>query len=253
MHDIGWIKLYRQMQECCLWKSNEPFDHRSAWIDLLLSAMHKDKTLIIDGEVFVVKRGSYMTSISKLAERWGWSRGKAIRFLNVLETEHMANTKRTPKGTLVTIEKYGFFQGDNTVCSTTDGTTDGTTLDTTDGTTDGTQKKNIKNVKNEKNIKEKDSTKVESKKKRYVIPPPVEDVAAYCAERNNGIDAQAFLDFYQSRGWMMGKTKIKDWQATVRTWERKDREGNYGRARRNEKPAETDEYATEFYKQLGIE
>ena len=234
----GWIKLHRKIQDCCIWQKNEPFDSRSAWIDLLLLASHKEKKIVIDNKTMIIERGSYMTSFVILSERWKWSRAKTMRFFKLLESEHMVNTKRTSKGTLVTIENYGVFQGSDT------------TVDTTVDTTDGTQKKNIKN---EKNVKEKDSTNVESKKKRYIIPPPVEDVAAYCAERNNGIDAQTFLDYYQSRGWMTGNTKIKDWQAAVRTWERKDREGNYGRTRRNEKPPETDEYASEFYKQLGIE
>ena len=55
-------------------------------------------------------------------------------------------------------------------------------------------------------------------------PPTVEEVAAYCAERQNGIDAQAFIDYYAGTNWFRGKTKIKDWKACVRTWEKRDRE-----------------------------
>lgn len=51
-------------------------------------------------------------------------------------------------------------------------------------------------------------------------PPTVQEVTAYCNERNNGIDAQAFVDFYSSKGWMVGSNKMKDWKASVRTWER---------------------------------
>ena len=57
------------------------------------------------------------------------------------------------------------------------------------------------------------------KAKRF-IPPTVEEVEAYCSERGNGIDAQSFIDFYESKGWMIGKNKMKDWKAAVRTWER---------------------------------
>lgn len=52
--------------------------------------------------------------------------------------------------------------------------------------------------------------------------PTVDDVADYCKERGNKIDAQRFVDYYQSNGWMRGKTKIKDWKACVRTWEQHD-------------------------------
>ena len=52
------------------------------------------------------------------------------------------------------------------------------------------------------------------------IPPSIEDVTAYCDERKNGIDPQKFVDFYASKGWMVGKSKMKDWRASVRTWEK---------------------------------
>ena len=51
------------------------------------------------------------------------------------------------------------------------------------------------------------------------VPPTFEEVNAYCIERQNGIDAQAFIDFYESKGWMIGKDKMKSWKAAVRTWE----------------------------------
>lgn len=55
-------------------------------------------------------------------------------------------------------------------------------------------------------------------------PPTVEEVRAYCQERSNGIDPERFVDFYQSNGWMRGKTKIKDWKACVRTWEKNNQQ-----------------------------
>ena len=52
--------------------------------------------------------------------------------------------------------------------------------------------------------------------------PTLEEVKQYCLERNNGIDAETFIDFYESKGWMVGKNKMKDWKACVRTWEKKN-------------------------------
>lgn len=57
--------------------------------------------------------------------------------------------------------------------------------------------------------------------KRFT-PPTVEEVAAYCGERNNRIDPQTFVDFYASKGWVVGKSKMKDWKAAIRTWEKRD-------------------------------
>lgn len=61
---------------------------------------------------------------------------------------------------------------------------------------------------------------------RKKIPPALEDVQAYCVERNNGVDAQRFIDFYESKGWLVGKAKMKDWRASVRTWESKNGGGS---------------------------
>jgi len=53
--------------------------------------------------------------------------------------------------------------------------------------------------------------------------PSVNDVELYCIERDNKIDAISFVNFYESKGWMVGKNKMKDWRACVRTWEMRDK------------------------------
>lgn len=57
------------------------------------------------------------------------------------------------------------------------------------------------------------------KSKPAAVIPTVEEVGAYCRERRNKIDAQAFVDFYTAKDWMIGKNRMKDWRAAVRTWE----------------------------------
>lgn len=54
------------------------------------------------------------------------------------------------------------------------------------------------------------------------IPPTLENVLEYCKERKNNVDAERFVNFYSSKGWMIGKNKMKDWKAAVRTWEKND-------------------------------
>lgn len=56
-------------------------------------------------------------------------------------------------------------------------------------------------------------------------PPSVEEVFKYCSERCNQVDAQNFVDHYSANGWVRGKTKIKDWKACVRTWEKNSKQG----------------------------
>ena len=65
-----------------------------------------------------------------------------------------------------------------------------------------------------------DEASPDSRSKRFV-PPTVDEVRAYCQDRQNGIDPQRFIDHYTSNGWMVGRTKMKDWQAAVRTWEQR--------------------------------
>lgn len=49
--------------------------------------------------------------------------------------------------------------------------------------------------------------------------PTVEEIQAYCTERKNSVEARTFFDFYESKGWKIGTAKMKDWRASVRTWE----------------------------------
>lgn len=76
------------------------------------------------------------------------------------------------------------------------------------------KKRKEKESKENKNIKDTDVSK-------KFMPPSVDEVKAYCNERNNGINAEQFVNFYESKGWMVGKNKMKNWKAAVGTWEQK--------------------------------
>lgn len=67
----------------------------------------------------------------------------------------------------------------------------------------------------------KAKAKAESAKRTSFEKPTVEEIAAYCSERKNGIAPQAFFDFYESKGWKVGAVKMRDWRACVRTWEQR--------------------------------
>ncbi|WP_204791514.1 hypothetical protein [Oscillibacter sp. CU971] len=58
-------------------------------------------------------------------------------------------------------------------------------------------------------------------KRERFTPPTVEDVAAYCLERKNGIDPEEFVSFYASKGWKVGSSPMKNWRAALITWEKK--------------------------------
>ena len=69
---------------------------------------------------------------------------------------------------------------------------------------------------------EEDIDKEKESNNKHFIPPTVDEVNEYCRQRNNKVNAQHFVDFYESKGWMIGKNKMKNWKATIRTWESKD-------------------------------
>ena len=110
----GWIALYRSILDNeSIW-NDKPFARGQAWIELLLLANHKTKKIFFDGKVIEVERGSMITSMSKLALRWGWSRKKVTGFLNQLVIEEMITYKVVDrKYTLVTIVNYSKVQAGN--------------------------------------------------------------------------------------------------------------------------------------------
>lgn len=66
----------------------------------------------------------------------------------------------------------------------------------------------------------------ERKNDKRFAPPTVEEVRQYITERGSSIDPERFVDFYESKGWMVGRNKMKSWKACVRTWERKSEQEN---------------------------
>ena len=220
----GYIKLYRKCLENEFFLE-KPFDRWRAFEYLLISARYKPSRVILKGQVIELEAGQLIVSEKKLAEKWDWSRGKVRRFLSLLESLQMIQVNGTAYGTLVTIENYTKYQCDGT----SDGTTDGTSYSTTDGTTDGTsdgthikKDKKVKKVKKDKNIYNNARARVCKTHTANFSPPDIQDVKAYCIERKNNVDPERFIDFYEAKGWMVGKNKMKDWRAAVRNWERNE-------------------------------
>lgn len=105
----GWIQLHRQIQDSWLW-NDKPYARGQAWVDLLLLANHKEKTIIFNGKPKVIQRGQLHTSLRKLGDRWGWEFRKVMRFLDDLEMEHMIAQKRNTEGNTITIVNYEVYQ-----------------------------------------------------------------------------------------------------------------------------------------------
>lgn len=129
----GYIKLFRDIEQNDIWNDDEPFDYRSAWIDLLLLASHKDHYIIKNGQAIESKRGQVNRSIKQLAVKWGWSRDKVKRFLEMLKKLKMVSTDKSTLGHVITIENYSKWQDGASTVESTVKSTDKSTLESTVG------------------------------------------------------------------------------------------------------------------------
>lgn len=212
MSDNGWIKLHRQIRNNWIWEDAEML---RAWLDILLMVNHEDKRIYFNGELITIKRGEKLTSILKLSDRWGWSRNRVKRFLDLLEADEMCTTNRTTNGTTLKVLNYAeyqsFYGGKRTTNDTTNDTTDGPPLEPPLGPQTITNK----NYKNDKR---------EGQAPRSFLPPSRQDIEAYCKDKGYYMDAQLFIDYYDARDWTLGKgQKMSNWKSAVNAWVRRER------------------------------
>ena len=120
----GWVKIYRKISDNPYWEE-KPFTRGQAWVDIIILANHKDGHIRKRGVKLEVKRGQLGHSQNYLAERWGWSRGKVIRFLSELEIAQQIVQQKNNLTSLITVVNYGDHQDNSTADDTADGTADG--------------------------------------------------------------------------------------------------------------------------------
>ena len=153
-----WIKLHRKITESAVW--SDPV-RLKAWIDILLSANYKDKDWFFGGHLIRIRKGQYITSIRKLAKSWGCSKGTVRRILDQFKEMNMIDYESgTLRYTLITVIKYGDYQGndsskwdsDEDSNEDSDRYTDEDTDKDSDEDSDGTQLKN-KEYKKSRNKK----------------------------------------------------------------------------------------------------
>lgn len=137
--------LHRKLLECDIWDNDEPFDLRSAWVDLLLLTNHRDVDTIFDYKPLTIKRGEYLTSVRKLSKRWGWGNEKTLKYLRMLEGLGMITRESDNRRTLITIVKYDDYQ-----CDPNTGQAPPRTLTEHYPNANPPQTKNEKNEKNDK-------------------------------------------------------------------------------------------------------
>lgn len=175
---LGFVPVYRSIQDHWLWSNDEPFSKGQAWIDLLLSVNHEEKKIKVGNRIQVIKPGQMWTSYKKLGNRWNWSRERVYRYTKMLKSDGMLLVDATPNGTLLTLLNWDVFNGQRNTNETANETTDKTTPKTTDETTGETQTIMINNGNNVKNVNKKDRSACPGKGwywneegQRWVAPP----------------------------------------------------------------------------------
>lgn len=114
----GYISIHRQITDHWLWE-DKPFSYGQAWIDLILLANHEDRQKPYKGQMKTYHRGDVNVSLTFLADRWGWSRQKVRRFINLLENAEMVTAHVTTNDTTISLVNYSKFQSPGTTRVTT--------------------------------------------------------------------------------------------------------------------------------------
>lgn len=201
----GWIKIHRKMTE---WEWYADINVCRLFLHLLLTANFDEKRW----QGMTIGRGQIIVGRQQLAKETRLSEQQVRTALNKLEKTQEITIKSTNKYSVITICNYDRYQSLECTDQPTSQPTNNQQI-TNNQPTNNQQITTTKELKNDKNEKNDKNSVV-----RFT-PPTIEEVRSYCQERRNNVDAIRFFNFYEMKGWMVGKTKMKNWKAAVRTWE----------------------------------
>ena len=188
----GFITLHRSILD---WEWWDDHNVTRLFLYMLLEANFQDNMW----KGVLIKRGQMATSLNNLALGSGMTVKQVRTALDKMERCGTIEHKGQTKYSIITITNYENYQSEGKQKAHK-------------WQTKGTQRATIKQGNKE--------TSENNIPKGIFKKPTHEEIKNYCAERNNGIDENRFYDFYESKGWVVGKTKMKDWKAAVRNWER---------------------------------
>lgn len=211
---MGFIKLQRNIQE---WEWYGEPTMVAFWIHLLINANWEDK----DWHGEKILRGQLVTSLAHLSVETGLSLKQVRVALQRLKKGKQIVTIGASKWTKITICDYDSYFTCDDYEGQTKGTIEGKQV-ASEGQAEGILGATTKEDKNIRKQEEEKKVSKDTKEKKFV-KPTVDEVKAYCQERGYNIDAEYFIDYYESKGWVVGKSPMKDWKASVRTWWIKNR------------------------------
>lgn len=191
----NFLKLHRKMLN---WGWYDDINTKVVFLHCLL------KTNWLPGEWHGIeyKAGEFITSLETLSNETHLTVSQVRTAIRHLEMTGEITSKSQGKCRIITVNNWDAYQGsdkedDKEVAKSSQGHRKVVTTDI-----------DIKNIDKKNN-------------KRFV-KPTVEEVKAYCLEKGYSVDADRFVNFYESKGWLVGRTPMKDWKAAVRTWNRSE-------------------------------
>jgi molecular chaperone GrpE (heat shock protein) len=239
----GYIAIHRKLREHWLYEEKRVFSKFEAWIDILYDVNHQDNKFLLGSELVEVKRGSVITSLRKLSERWSWSITKVNSFLELLEQDKMLVVKKDTKKTRLTVVNYDFYQSDKWKKEHESNTEK--TPEEHEKDTKVTRKETNKNDKNElimndnekKQNKQKEEEKKEEKEKEKICYesikeywnnknslPAIRNISTKRKEKiksrileNTTVEFYKAIDKLASSDFATGKTKDKEGKSWIVT------------------------------------
>lgn len=205
----SWIKLYRGIRESAVFDDAETL---RLWLWLLCEAAYEETDRIVGKKTVHLMPGEMVIKRALLAERFGVSESKIYRSLQLLQELGNIILQPNNKNTVVTIVNWEKYQ-------------EKTAEPNNKRTANEQQTNNKRTTKNplqfnyNKEIKEINNKRIYNTRARREAPE-LEEIKAYCTERQNNVDADRFYDYYTARGWKVGTCLIEDWKSLVRLWEK---------------------------------
>lgn len=187
-----FIKLDRNIQS---WRWYQDANTFRVFVHLLLNANIKRHDFMLDQ----IERGELATSIGKIAVTLKITYQQTRTALKHLQLTNEITIKRRPKYIVISIVNYDKYQSDNRQIT-------------------NKQQTNNKQITNDQQQSKNGKNEKEPPKGGRMAPPSVGDVSTFVLENGLQVDAQRFVDYYESVGWMVGKQPMKDWRAVCRRW-----------------------------------
>lgn len=199
----GWVKIHRKIWDNP--RSRDP-EWTAVWLWMICRASRGGADVLWKGNRITLLPGQFTAGREQIAKDTGVNASKVKRIISCLKTDQQIDQQTSNLCSLFSITKWVDYQINDQQ--------DGQPVTSNRPATDQQL-----TTKQEREEREEVIREPRTAPRETFVPPSVEEISSYCLERKNQVNAERFRDFYACKGWMVGKNKMKDWKAAVRTWE----------------------------------